>query len=128
MGTHIIPPSPYPPQYISANQVNQFQQQHQHYDIATQISSVTSGGSIMGGRNKKSSLQSPNKNFQVQNLFSKQRIRRATAVSETVPNTYANNEANTYAYFFSLVITSSQFNTPIAQLMCKYIAMQMSHL
>ena len=51
MVTHMIPPLPPPPQYISVNQVNQLQQQKQHDDKATQISAVTDGGSRMGGSN-----------------------------------------------------------------------------
>ena len=62
IGTHMIPPPPPPPQYISVNQVNKFQQQQQHGDKATKISAITAGGSIMGGRNKQSSLQIRNNN------------------------------------------------------------------
>ena len=95
MGTHMIPLPPSPPQYISVNQVNQSKQQQQYDDDATQISAITDGGYIMGGRNNQASLQSHNNNRKVQNVFSKRRIERDTAVSETAPNTYANNEANT---------------------------------
>ena len=95
MGTHMIPPPPPPSQYRSVNQVSQFQKQQHHDDNATQISNVTTGGSIMGGSNKQASLQSSNNNCQVQNVFSKQRIGRATAVSEPATNNYATNESDT---------------------------------
>ena len=70
IGTHMIPPPPPRPQYISVNRVNQFQQQ-EHYDNNTQISAITAGGSILGGRNEQASLQSCNNNNQVQNVLSK---------------------------------------------------------
>ena len=89
MVTHMIPPPPPRPQYRSVNQVNQFQKQQQHDYNATQISAVNSGGFIMGGRKKQASLRSRNNNRQVQNMFSRRRIGRATAVSEPAPNNYA---------------------------------------
>ena len=51
----------------------------------------------MGENNKQASLQSRNENCQVQNVFSKRRIGRATSVSEPTNNTYANNEADNNA-------------------------------
>ena len=84
-----------PPQYRSVNQVNQFQQNQIHDDNATQISAVTSGGSIMGGRNKQASLRSCNNNRQVQNVFSKQRIGRDTSKYEPTPNARATNDSDT---------------------------------
>ena len=95
MGTHMIPPPTILPQYRSVNQFNQFQQQQQHDYNATQISAISAGGFIMVGRNYQASLQSCNKNHQVQCVFSKRRIGRDTGVSEPDPNTYATNEDNT---------------------------------
>ena len=94
MGTHMIPPPP--PQYRSVKKFNQFQQHLQRDDNATQISVINTGGSIMGGRDKQASLRSCNKNRQVQNVFSKQRIGSSTEVYKPAPNTYATNEADTY--------------------------------
>ena len=102
MGTHMIPPPPHTPQYISVKQVNQSQQKQQNDDNATKISFVTAGGSIMGGNNEQESLQSRNNNCQVQNVFSKRRIGRATAVSETAPNDYETNESDTNSYMCCL--------------------------
>ena len=91
----MIPPHPPPPQYRLVNKVNQFQQQQQHYEKATQISAITDGRSIMGERNEQAYLRSRNNNCQVKNVFSKRRIGRATAIYEPDPNNYANNEADT---------------------------------
>ena len=94
MGTHMIPPYPPLPQYISVNQVNQFQKQQQHDEKTTQISDIAAAGSIIGGRNYQASLQICNNNRQNKNLLSKQGIGGATDVYESPPNNFATNEAD----------------------------------
>ena len=48
----------------------------------------------MRGRNKQAYLRSCNNNRQVKNMFSKQRMGRATAVSEPAPKSCATNESD----------------------------------
>ena len=97
MVTHMIPtpPPPSPPQYIyqltnsiNSNNIN---------NVITEISDVTACGSTMGGKNKQASFRSRNNNRQVKNMFSKQRMGRATAVSESAPTNIATNEADSNA-------------------------------
>ena len=52
----------------------------------------------MGERNEQASLRNRNNNRQVQNVFSEQRIVRATAVSEPAPKSCATNESDNNYY------------------------------
>ena len=81
MVTRLIPtpPPPSAPQYIHqlTNSINS----NNINNVITEISDVTACGSIMRGRNKQAYLRSCINNRQVKNMFSKQRMGRATAVS-----------------------------------------------
>ena len=68
----------------------------------------------MGARNDQASLRIHNNNRQVQNVFSKRRIRKVTEVSYPAPNIYAVNEADTNADTYCL----GKKLTPIAYINC----------